>query len=43
MQIEIDEKRLDKISHIEIRRRKDAVVVVEIPKGKTIQEFEKSK
>ena len=42
MKIEIDEKRLDKISHFEIRRRKDSVVIVEIPKGKTIKEVKQN-
>lgn len=37
MKIEIDEKILDKGSHIEIRKRKDGIVILEIPKGKQIQ------
>jgi len=41
MLIEIDEKRLDRISHFEIRRRKESIVVVEIPKGKTVEEIKK--
>lgn len=40
MLIEVDETRLtNDISHIEIRKRKDKIVVVEIPKGKTTKEI----
>lgn len=38
--IQIDEKKLEQISHIEIRKkRKDMIVVVEIPKGKITKEI----
>ena len=37
MQIEVDEKLLDKGSHIEIRKRKDEIVVMEVPKSKQIK------
>ncbi len=40
MTVEINENKLGKdISHYEIRKRKDSIVVVEIPKGKTIKEI----
>lgn len=38
--IEIDEKKLEQLSHIEIRKKKkDKIVIVEIPKGKISQEI----
>lgn len=40
----IDEKRLEQISHLEIRKKKnDKIVVVEIPKGKIKEEIELNK
>ena len=36
----IDEKKLERCSHMEIRKRKDKVVLVEVPKGKTIRELQ---
>lgn len=40
IKIEIDEKRLKNLSHIEIRERKGKIAVVEVPKGKTTAEIE---
>ena len=40
IRIEIDEKRLKNLSHIEIRERKGKIAVVEVPKGKTTAEIE---
>lgn len=37
IKIEIDEKRLKEISHYEIRQRKEGIVLVEVPKSKTIK------
>lgn len=37
---EIDEKILDKPSHIEIRKRKDSIVVMAVPKSKCIVTLE---
>lgn len=38
--IQIDEKQLaDKVSHYEIRKRKDAIVVVAVPKAHTLKEY----
>ena len=37
--IEIDETKLDKLSHIEIRKKKkDQIVIAEIPKGAIVKE-----
>lgn len=38
--LQIDEKKLERCSHLEIRRRKGTIVLVEIPKGKTIGELQ---
>lgn len=35
--IEIDEKSLERISHLEVRKRKDEIVILEVPKAKQIQ------
>ncbi len=40
VRVEIDEKRLMNLSHIEIRVRKGKIAVVEVPKGKTTEEIE---
>lgn len=35
--IEIDEKELERISHLEVRKRKDEIIVLEVPKAKQIK------
>lgn len=37
MTIEIDEKLLERGSHIEIRKRKDEIVIIHVPRGNQIQ------
>ena len=37
--IKLDEKCLDECSHVEIRKRKDGIAVVKVPKARTIYEI----
>ena len=40
MVIKLDEKCLEECSHIEIRKRKNGIAVVKIPKAQTILEMQ---
>lgn len=37
--IKLDEKCLEECSHVEIRKRKDGIAVVKVPKARTIYEI----
>ncbi len=37
VKIKIDDRTFDRISHIEVRKRKDEIIAVEIPKAKQIE------
>lgn len=43
IKIEIDEKVLDRGSHVEVRKRKDVIVILEVPKAKQIDYFGENK